>query len=332
MQGFLRSVVVSVLTMAIGFMLTKKKLFDRQSVKVLNFIVLNLSVSATAFSSFMSDVQKNSVSSLFFVFVGSLFIFTLSMLLNFFAFKRKGKDKAVILALTATLGQVTLFSLPVVKTVFNGDKSALMTMSGLSLAFRIFLYGYAYVVFSKNSAKDRVKGIKNVVLSPVVIATVIGLFIFITQGVLPKVTIDGQKIGVLRIDKTLPFVYGVIKNFSDTLTPLAMLLVGATVGLQENVLSLLKDKDVWAVSVSRCLIVPLTCVLVCLVLLRIGIVDKIQAKSLIIGFSAPVSAMLAVYANKFYVEEKVVCGGCFLSVVLSIVTLPIVYFIAYLIF
>lgn len=52
------------------------------------------------------------------------------------------------------------------------------------------------------------ENLKNMFMNPIIIATLLGLFIWIFQGYLPQVTLaDGSRVAFARIDKTAVWLF-----------------------------------------------------------------------------------------------------------------------------
>ena len=67
-----------------------------------------------------------------------------------------------------------------------------MPANMMTLSFRIILYVYCYLVMSKlKFNKENLKAsIKKIVLNPIMISMMLGLFIWLTQNIMPKVSVD----------------------------------------------------------------------------------------------------------------------------------------------
>lgn len=87
------------------------------------------------------------------------------------------------------VGQLTFFSIPVLKTIYSDSYSKIMIPANMmTLSFRLILYIYCYFAISKlKFNKEKIKfTLKSIFLNPIMISMAIGLFIWVTQEIMPK--------------------------------------------------------------------------------------------------------------------------------------------------
>ena len=229
-QDFIAAIITVIIFIILGYIFEKKKVIDSLD-KTITFLVLNIGVPALVFKSFMCDFDIESLKTNFIVLLLSLIGYILLIVIGNLIFIKKEKQTRKVYAIIIALSQVSLFSLPIVNAIYKTNE-ALIPINILSIMFRIFLYGYSYAVFSSISGEevDVKSRVKKVFINPIVISMLIGIFVWITQDIAPKVNIDGEKISVLRVDKVLSPLYAVIKYASNITTPLSMMLIGISIG------------------------------------------------------------------------------------------------------
>ena len=123
--------------------------------------------------------------------------------------KFKG-DQQDTMRVLAIFGSTTFFGIPIVTAIYG--PTGTLYASIFNIGYRIFLYSYVYIKMS--GLKMTMKNVKTMFLNPIVIATFLGLFIWLFQAHLPQVSVNvvdaktGAKavkqFAFLRFDQTLP--------------------------------------------------------------------------------------------------------------------------------
>ena len=141
--------------------------------------------------------------------------------------------------------------------------------------------------------------------------------------------------GVLGLSVALPlflgsvalpnFVRTPIRMLSDLNTPLAMLVIGYYLA-GTNPLKFLKSPAALGSSVLRLAVAPLLAIAVCAALG--GFVDRTLALALVIAASAPVAAMVTMFAAKFGRDVELAVALVSGTTLLSVVSMPAVITLA----
>ncbi len=181
----------------------------------------------------------------------------------------------------------------------------------------------ARLKLTKESFKE---SIKKITLNPIMILMVLGFIVWITQNKMPQVTIDNSKYSCFRIDKTIPSIYMFIKMASNLTTPLAMIVIGSILG-EAQIKDALKDKSAWLSSVLKTLILPLGVLAILILLQALKVIDfnEYSLAVLVLGYSAPVSAVLSTYATRFRNHDQMASRVCLLSIILCLIAFPLLF-------
>lgn len=325
-ENFLKAILFSLLLIALGFFLRYTKLVGDKTKKIICFIVLKISLPALAFNAFMSDFDQQKFKDEIIIFILSFAFFIVLLLIGNLIFKGYAKEKRHVYAIFITVGQLTFFSIPVLKAVYGDEIMIMVNM--VTFAFRFILYVYCYFVIAKlNFNANNVKtSFKHFFLNPIMIAMFLGFVIWLTQNVMYHITIENHEYAICRIDQTLPFLYQILRILQSTSTPLAMLVIGFSLG-ESHIAEALKDKVAWICSVFRVLLVPLFVLLVLVIMgiTRLYLFSELAVASLVIGFAAPLSAVVSTYCFNFKNEAIRASRICFLSTILCIISIPMLY-------
>ena len=245
-QSFLSVFCAAMLTIGIGWGLRKKNILKAEIRPVLNALLLKLTVPCLAFDAFMTDFARGelrrNVQILLISFVLYLSMIALSQLI----FIKYGRRKANLYGICFAIGQQTLYAMPILRAIYRENPSeSMLSASMVAIAFRVMLYLYAFysisgVAVTGGSLKQN---LKKAFLTPVMLAMFAGFFIWLTQGLLPC----PGGIPLLRLDLRFPALYAVVPQMATLVNPLAMLLIGSTLG-ESQLGDALRDGKAWFIA------------------------------------------------------------------------------------
>lgn len=331
--NFISALFMTLSLIVIGFIFRKCKLVDENSKKTLSTLIMKLFIPCLAFSSLLIDFDVNTLIQSGWIILITFVTYIICLLIGRLIFIKCDKQKSIIYSLLMSLGQITLFGLPLVKAIYPSTGAIVGNV--MALPFRFFVYFYSYIVIANLKIEKKTIGItmKKVFLNPIIIAMLASIIIYLTQPIMPKVMINEISYSILRIDKTLEPVYYVIKLLSNLTTPLCMLLIGITLG-EISCKVALTNKLAWVLALLKSLVSPLIMILMIYIFSFIPSINltKDIICSMILCFSAPLSAIVNTYCIIYNKEEIVASDSVFLSTILSVVSVPFLIFIVTLIF
>lgn len=322
--NFQSAIASSILIILLGFALGKKGIFPNTLSKGLTNVLLNVALPALAFTAFMSDINKNSLSQginlLIWGFIMYILLIFISELLYI---KYKGDTKTALVVCTI-FGSTTFFGIPIVSALHGSE--GVIYANVFNISYRVFLYSYALIKMS--GMKFEAKNLKQIFLNPIIIATFLGLFIWMFQDYIPHVNVkSGEKIisvAFLRIDKTLPWLFSAMKQLSSLTSPLAWLAIGITLsGISAREAA--SSKDSWYYSINKVIILPLINFIILLVLTLTHIMpfSYTALSVVIIMMATPTATVAAAYAIKYDKAAIVASNSSLLSTIFSVILIPI---------
>ena len=327
-NNFIGAVFSALAFIFIGFILRHKNIITQDTKKALTFILLNITLPAMAFCAFMTDFSKEAFKENIVVFILSFVFYILLIFIGKLIYIKKPKEDRNIYALLVSIGQITFFTIPILNAVYNGNPEFLIPANMMTLSFRIMLYIYCYMQMARlKLSKDSLKAsIKKITLNPIMICMMIGLIIWVTQGIMPKVTVNLKEYSIFRIDQTLSSIYMFIKMASNLTTPLAMIVIGSILG-EAKIKDALLDKAAWICAILKTFVLPLVILLIITLLQSLKLIDfnEYSLAVLVLGYSAPVSAVLSTYATRFKNHDQIACRVCLLTIILSVVAFPLLF-------
>ncbi|MCM1513920.1 MAG: AEC family transporter [Anaeroplasma bactoclasticum] len=325
-KQFLSAILTSLAFILLGFLLSHYKILNRDGKKVISFLTLKIALPAMAFNSFMTDFHAETFLEHLVVLVLSILLYIFFLCIGQLFFFRTGKEKRRIYSILMTVGQFTFFSIPVLLAIYGGEIMIYANM--VTIVFRFILYIYCYLVMSKLhfNSKNLKSSLRQIILNPIMIAMFIGLLIWLTQNIVPQVSVNQIDYSIFRIDQTLPAIYQVLDVAKSLTTPLAMILVGSVLG-EEKIGDAVKNKMAWILALLRTIFVPLVVLLLLLLLqvLQIVHLSPFALATLVIGFGAPLSAVVNTYASQFDTEASLSSQMCLLSTLICLISFPLIY-------
>lgn len=327
-QNFLGAILGSVVFILLGFFLRQKNIISKHGKGVLNAIVMKIAIPCMAFCAFMSDFSSSDFVSNILIFVFDIVFYLIFILMGNLIFIKFDKEKKTIYSILMAVGQLTLFSMPILQAVYGLDSGVLIPASMMSIAFRLVVYIYSYIAITgEKITKDNFgKTMKNIFVNPVMICMFLGLIIWATQNVVFQVQVGDATYGFTRIDKTLPALYKVFQYGNNLATPLAMLLMGVTLG-EENFLTAIKNKYAWIIAGLRTFAIPLCILGICTLLQATHVFQfsEIQLAAMVIGNAAPTGAVVVVYCVNYNKQAYIGSDSVMLSTILSVIGMPIFF-------
>lgn len=310
----------SVLIILFGFYLRKKEVFKDSTAKILTDVILSASLPALAFNAFMQDINKQSLMQGINLLIWGFAIYIILIFATKLLYIKYEGDKKVVLEILTTFGSTTFFGIPIISAVYGA--TGVMYASIFNIAYRVFLYSYAYIKMSGIKADKN--NIKQMFLNSIVLATFLGMFIWVFQDSLPHVTIGEKSYAFLRIDKTAFWLYKPMTYLAALSSPLAWLAIGAKladISLAEAIAS----RDSWIYSFFKVLVVPFINLVALYILTITNILPMsfIGLASVIIMMATPTATVAAAYAIKFDKESVLTSNCSLLSTIFSVICMPL---------
>jgi predicted permease len=288
------AVAKSVLIILIGFSMTKLKIFPENTGKVLSKIVMTVALPCLAFGAFMTTITIETFNSALFSFFYGFFIYIAFIFLAKLIFKWvKDPTQRRVLEILFVFGSTTFFGQPLISAVFP---DAYNDSNMFNIAYRVFLYSYAYISIcttkeeapvkdeeltcKKSNAANAKSMLKRIFVNPIIIATLVGFCLWALQ-LLPGstevsnwwvVSVSGSTGVFWNIQVSLPWLYQTIKTVGSLASPLVWIAIGCTLG-KVSFKAAVGDKKVWAYCLIKVIVGP---VLNFVILLLINLIPGIN--------------------------------------------------------
>lgn len=310
----------SVLIILFGFYLRRKGVFKDGTAKILTDVILSASLPALAFNAFMQDINKTSLMQGINLLIWGFAIYIILIFITKLIYIKYNGDKKVVLEILTTFGSTTFFGIPIISAVYGA--TGVMYASIFNIAYRVFLYSYAYIKMSGIKADKN--NIKQMFLNSIVLATFLGMFIWVFQDSLPQITIGEKSYAFLRIDKTAFWLFKPMTYLAALSSPLAWLAIGAKLA-DISLVEAISSRDSWIYSFIKVLVVPFINLITLYILTVTNIlpISFVGLASVIIMMATPTATVAAAYAIKFDKESVLTSNCSLLSTIFSVICMPL---------
>lgn len=287
---------ILVIIMITGFVCAKIRLTGPEFNKSCSSVTLNVLLVGVILSSAMQSDISLSIGKLAGLIGIGFLILIVSGLFGALAprlFGVKAEDRGLAF-FTIMLMNTVFVAYPVIEAVYGVEGVFYASIS--NIPFNVVAYTIGIWAIQGKGGKISLRS----VVSPPLVATVIGITIILTGIKMPKVIVDS------------------CAALGKATVPMCMLVIGTSLG-GASLGSALSNWRAYLISAVRLLICPLACWLV----LRIFVSDPVILGVYTIMSSAPVAMIATVFAVQ-YKKNEIFSSECiFISTVLSAATMPL---------
>ncbi|ASP28461.1 malate permease [Spiroplasma corruscae] len=345
--GMWSAIIATIAVIILGYILANKKVFKQEWEKVMIKIVMVVGLPALALKGFLSDADLEKVKTELVVLLVGFAFYTIMIFTSKLYFLKYEKDVQDTLAMCIALASTTFFGIPIVQAIYENSTN---TANIFNIPYRVFLYSLAFIIMSKKpltktvkkdkneltveekieSRNIRKKTLKNIFVNPILIATIIGFIIWITQ-LIPGINVvnyGSKYFSPLRIDLLFPPVNKILTTLQAICTPLAWLAIGMTMN-KGNLREAFKDKTLWYASFLKVIVAPVIIMLLIVGVASIGHYtgsfkfNIVSLTAMVIMTAAPPANVVVAYSISYDKAPNIASNLTTLSTLLSIVTLPL---------
>ena len=297
----IKQVFIMFVLMAIGFVAYRKQILSNQGTKDIGKLLLNVAIPMIVISNFCVEKSAEKTAELFESALLSFLCMALSVAFAYLAYHKKDR----IAEFSAAFSNAGFIGIPLVQAIFGSG--AVFYISVMIVLINVLQWTYGvYTITDDKSVMDFKKIMKN----PLILSVGIGIVIYFLNIRLPKIAMD------------------IISSISAINTPLAMIVSGVYLA-QSDLLNAMRKKDAWLLSLSRLIVIPL---IVMLVFRFLPFGSTAMKLSILLAGACPVGSNVAVFAQQYDKDYRKGVEYVCVSTLLSILTLPLVIFVANLLF
>lgn len=292
----INQVIILALIMGIGILARKKGMLNAEVNSKLSDFLLNITLPCLIVTSFSFEYSAEMMNNVKMIFFYSVLIHIVLILISkVFAVKFSEGSRKVIRFVTI-FSNSGFMGFPVLLGLYGNI--GVFYGAVFNVPWNIFMLSFGSMLFTGN--KD-LKSMKKIIFHPGIIATVIGMFMFVFSLSMP-----------LPLGKALASVGAMT-------TPLSMIIVG-------SMLAEIKLKEVFSgfavyyVSAVRLIAAPL----ITLAIMKLLNADHLLTEIAVTIEAMPAAVIATVLANKFGGDTKLASRCVFISTIISMVTIPLI--------
>ena len=283
--------------MAIGFIVYRKKLINEEGSKQISNLlvwVINPLIMLTRYQMEFSLIKLEQLGISFVVSLGAMLI---GFLVGKILFKKEQRiDKFAI-----GFANAGFIGIPLVTNIMGIDK--VFFLSAYLVCFNILSYTYGIYMVSNNK---KLITVKSVILNPGIIAVVLGLLVFISPIKLPEI------------------LYDAFNLVGQTNTPIAMILLGTYIA-KSKFTNLFNDKYAYLVCFIKLIIIPM----IIIIIFKFLPFNLAEIKMVVlIAMSTPVGLTVPMFSQMYGGDYKYGAKLVGLSTLLSLITIPMILYLA----
>lgn len=291
--------LVLLILLLVGVAAAKTGVVDQETNRRLTRFALVFPQSAQIISSVVGEDLDITAGQLVGVFGAACVMYGVLIALGFLTpvlYRFKKEDRGIYSFMTI-FGNVGFMGFPVAETLF-GSKG-LFYAAILNMPFNLLAYTLGISLLHKGQGKTKISW-RQLVNAPLVSA-VIAIILLLTKLHIPEPVADA------------------IDLLGDTIVPLAMIIIGASLGSQK-LGEVFGDWRSYAFAPVRLLVAP---VLVWAAL-RLFITDTVLLGTMTVLAAMPVASFATMLSIQYGGNERIASRTVFVTTVLSVVTIPIV--------
>ena len=283
------------LMMLVGVFFRRKNLLTSEGRKSLANLLINLILPCNILYAF-SHADASALFSMITVVVMASLIQLVWYLLSKVLWKKMPESRRGVMRYSFQFSNCGYLGNPVVEGLYGAQ--GLVFASVYLLPIRIFMWSIGLECFEKYTGGWK-QVLKKVVTHPCIVATVLGVLWMFFPVQIPD------------------FLYDTLHGFSQCLTPVTLLMIGAI--LAESDIREMFCKDVYVITVLRLIIQPLIVLLVC----RLLNLEALVAEVVTILVAMPVANTTAILASQHECDASFASNVVVFTTILSLVTIPI---------
>ena len=293
-----RQILQMFLLAGLGFALFKAGKISQEGSKALGNILIYLALPSVIINGFLVERTAEHMTGILYSALAAAALLLISILISRFFFRRDA-----IAAFSGAFSNPGFFGVPLI--IASMGQGSVFYVACFIAFLNIGQWTYGVSILTGQSIAQGFQP-KKLIRAPFIIAILTGLALFLIQPPLPAV------------------VTGALSAVAALNTPLAMFTVGIYLA-QADIPGLVRRRSLYAVSAVRLLIIP-ALALALLSLLPGSLHDMKLA--LLLAIACPVGSNVAVYAQLHGKDFPYAVGTVIVSTLFSLVTIPLLVWLA----
>lgn len=307
----LKNVVLFVTLALPGYLLVKAKVLDSQHSGVLSKLLMYVGMPFLILSGTVNNISFDKALIIKLILtsaVGIAFTFAMFFLSKPITAMEKSEKTRGMMRFCMAFSNNGFLGIPLAVAVFGADSPVMTVLVILNIITNILMYTLG--VYLVSGDKSRIS-LKKAFLNPVLIAFIVGVVL-----------------NLMKVNTYIPEISTFSAHFSGLVTPLSMTILGMKMA-EIRFVSLFKSPRMYYVCSMKLVVFP--CIILALLLaakhLGAGIVDDSIILGFFIAFAMPTAGLASTFADGFGGDTENAVSMTLGTTVLSIFTIPIIYWV-----
>ncbi|MBR6578787.1 MAG: AEC family transporter [Clostridia bacterium] len=307
----LKNVVLFVTLALPGYLLVKAKVLNSQHSGVLSKLLMYVGMPFLILSGTVNNISFDKALIIKLILtsaVGIAFTFAMFFLSKPITAMEKSEKTRGMMRFCMAFSNNGFLGIPLAVAVFGADSPVMTVLVILNIITNILMYTLG--VYLVSGDKSRIS-LKKAFLNPVLIAFIIGVVL-----------------NLMKVNTYIPEISTFSSHFSGLVTPLSMTILGMKMA-EIRFVSLFKSPRMYYVCSMKLVAFP--CIILALLLsakhLGAGIVDDSIILGFFIAFAMPTAGLASTFADGFGGDTENAVSMTLGTTVLSIFTIPIIYWV-----
>lgn len=307
----LKNVVLFVTLALPGYLLVKAKVLDSQHSGVLSKLLMYVGMPFLILSGTVNNISFDKALIIKLILtsaVGIAFTFAMFFLSKPITAMEKSEKTRGMMRFCMAFSNNGFLGIPLAVAVFGADSPVMTVLVILNIITNILMYTLG--VYLVSGDKSRIS-LKKAFLNPVLVAFIVGVVL-----------------NLMKVNTYIPEISTFSAHFSGLVTPLSMTILGMKMA-EIRFVSLFKSPRMYYVCSMKLVAFP--CIILALLLaakhLGAGIVDDSIILGFFIAFAMPTAGLASTFADGFGGDTENAVSMTLGTTVLSIFTIPIIYWV-----
>lgn len=296
---------ILVVLMLLGYLLGKLKFFSAESNTIFSKFIVNVALPAVIISSMNVPLTKENMSRALTIFGLSFLVYAVTFVVAYFAPKWFGapNKQRGILSFMLMFSNCAFMGYPVLGALLGDEAIFYVAIYNICFNILVFTLGIKLLQLGNNQSKSFDYGF---LMNPGIIATLIGLVLFITGIPLPT------------------FITGSIEAVAGICTPLSMIVIGSMLSLLP-LKKMFGQKKLYILAIIRLFLLPFIIFTLLKYILRIEDSWLVMIPVIVAGM--PVASNAAMMAETYESDAELASQGILITTLLSCISIPLLIYL-----
>jgi len=296
----MQKIAVMFLLVAIGYICARLGMIDEHTGKNLSSLSLRLVTPMLIFSSYQSVSDGRIIRNLFLSFLLVFLAFAVQIPMAHLLIRKKNNPDYQTERMSLIFPNCGFFGIPLIESLYGPEGAVYVT--AYVTVFNILLWSVGTVIMS---GKFSVRGFLKSLVSPAVVATVLGIGCLLLQLRIPDIVMEP------------------VRYVANMNTPLAMIVAGATLS-RTKLLPMLKNCRVYLVLAAKMLVIPAVAALI----ISLVPLDDMLVMVPILATACPTGAVCTMFAVMYDKNGPYASQLFAITTLSSILTIPLIFLLA----